>query len=157
MMQTIRVAGPQTTPTIPPVKNLRDHRGQLITLDSDAIINRHRGMFSMSEWVMRGRIVSIGDPGLPGHEIIRFRPYGSTYLEACSPADVELHTFDDYGWLEAETAAAKEAGDPRYLHGSWGEFQRHGADLTLCQFGGFWFEKYQRAVMRHYLAALEVA
>jgi hypothetical protein len=154
-MQTIRASGPAMSPIIPPVSNLVDFMGQPITLDCDVLVNRFREGFASGNmrdvsWG-RARVVGIGDGGLPGREIIKIRPHGSTYIHAAGPEQVEVHTFDEYAWLAAETAAAHHFGDDRA--DAWGSVRREnrGKDLTKCLFGGFYFEPFQ-----HYAAGVYV-
>lgn len=143
--QTIRVdTRPRGEPIIPPVSNLLDRNGALIALDSDVLLYSWR-----KEVYKRGRVIVIGDAGLPGREVVGIRPHGSTYREVFGPKDIELHTFDDYRWLLAEEAAAHHLGDDRF--DAWGTLQKRGLDLGLCMFGGFYFERFQEAVVRHYM------
>ena len=143
-MQTIRTSGPQTQPVIRPVTGLRDINGVALTLDCDVIVDHLRGWKSRTPYraspsAYRAKLVGIGDPGLPGNNILKVRPHGSTYISSSGPEQVEVVMFDDYEWLGAETAAAQEQ-------------LRLGRDLTECRFGWFYFEEFQRTATSLYLA-----
>ena len=88
----------------------------------------------------RATIVGIGDRGLPNRHVIKVRPFKSAYIETAAAGSCEPHMFGEYEWLDAETKAAAELG-------------RKNVDLARASFGGFYFEEFQRAAMRHYLAA----
>lgn len=134
----VQASRPFQTPSIPPVMNLKDVNGVVITLDCEVILERNRHILRNTEPTYRARVVAIGDPGLPGREVLKVRPHGSNYIETVGPADCEVHIFDDYLWTRAEEASAKEQ-------------DRLGRDLTTCLFGGFYFEPFQRFAIKSYV------
>lgn len=138
-------------PTIPPVSGLLDFHGRSIELDAEVIVCRLRGLVR-NPGRFRAKVVGMGDPGLPGREIIKIRPFGSNYIEAAAPGEVETHVFDAYRWLAAETEAADDMGGDKA--DGWGHVRREnrGIDLTKCMFGGFYFEEFQRRTMAAYLS-----
>ena len=84
-MQTIRTSGAQTRPVIRPVTGLRDIKGVALTLDCDVIVDHLRGWKSHTSLranpsAYRAKLVGIGDSGMPGNNILKVRPHGSTYI-----------------------------------------------------------------------------
>jgi hypothetical protein len=112
-----------------------DADGNPLELDVEVLAR-----FQFSKSCYRGKVVSIGDEGLPGRNVVRVRQHGSAVLSVFGSETCTPHHFDEYEWLSAETAAAKEMSD-------------QGIDLARTMYGGFFFDEYQRRTMRHYLAA----
>lgn len=132
-------------PNIPPIVPPLDVNGAIVMLDVDVIVNRFRQMTrTMPDHWTRAKVVGIGDPGLPGREVLRIRLHGGTYTTVAGPKDVEVHVFDEYRWVQAEEAAAKELSRPTWKHPC-------GVSLETCLFGGFNYEEFQRQAGSHYV------
>jgi len=109
--------------------------GQPVDLDQEVLVHRGFGMEPV-----RAKVVGIGDAGLPDRNTVKIRQYGSAHLSSASSKECEIWRFDEYEWLCAETAAA-------------GVMTKRDVDLARCMFGGFYFDVYQREVMKAYLGA----
>ncbi len=138
--ETYRRANPGAfmTPAIPPVNPPFDAVGAVINLDSEVIVNR-KPFLGMPTW--RGKVVAIGDEGLPGRENLKIRPHGSNYLSGAQPLACEVHVFDEYAWLRAEEEAARV-------------LDRRGIDLALTLWGYFHFDTFKREAAKAYVSAL---
>jgi len=113
-----------------------DANDNVLHLDIDVMAQRS----SFRSQPIRAKVVAIGDEGLPDRPICRVRQHGSAVLSGYSTAECTPHHFDEYEWLAAETEAARV-------------MDKRGVDLTRCAYGGFYFEQFQREVMKAYLAA----
>lgn len=127
-------------PSTPPVVAPLDRNGQVVGLDCEVLTNRFPTMRSMESWG-RGKVVGIGDAGLPGRVTLKVRPHGSNYVEGFGADQLTVHAFDDHAWLMAEERAAKIMAS-------------RNIDLALCLWGYFHFNTFQREAAKAYAAAL---
>jgi hypothetical protein len=127
--------GPRPHPA-PVYGKALDANGRPLNLDVEVLAG-----FPFSDTKYRGKVVSIGDEGLTGRNVVKVRQHGSPVLSTFSSEGCCPHRFDEYEWLAAETRAAKEMSD-------------EGIDLIRTMYGGFFFEDFQKRTMRHYLAGL---